>query len=130
MKLSEQPVKVSNPGILQVRRYQSEGKFFGDIIWHEEWEPQDGRLMTFAGEEVHLNYDKSEDLLIPVFHKGKQVYSSPDIHQIRTYCLSQLERLDEKILRHEAPAVYPNGLESRLSEIKNEMIQSWKKESI
>ncbi len=36
LKLSEQAVKVSNPGILQVRRFRSETEFLADGIYDEE----------------------------------------------------------------------------------------------
>ena len=36
MKLSEQAVKISNPGVLQVRRYRRDGECAGDVIFDEE----------------------------------------------------------------------------------------------
>src|SRR5262249_19108809 len=33
IKLSEQPIKISNPGILQVRRLRRDGELAGDIIY-------------------------------------------------------------------------------------------------
>ena len=36
VKLSEQAVKISNPGILQVRRYYEDGQAIGDMIFDEE----------------------------------------------------------------------------------------------
>ncbi len=36
IKLSEQAVKISNPGVLQVRRYRRDGECMGDVIFDEE----------------------------------------------------------------------------------------------
>ena len=42
LKLSEQAVKVSNPGILQVRRYGDDRQFLADVIYDEETGIGDG----------------------------------------------------------------------------------------
>ena len=36
IKLSEQPIKISNPGILQVRRLRRGDEFVGDVIYDAE----------------------------------------------------------------------------------------------
>src|SRR4030042_390887 len=39
VKLSEQVIKVSLPGLLQVRRYQNAGGFCGDMIFSQDCSP-------------------------------------------------------------------------------------------
>ena len=33
IKLSEQKIKINNPGVLQVRRFKNKSKFIGDMIY-------------------------------------------------------------------------------------------------
>ena len=46
VKLSEQAIKVSNPGVLQVRRYYGDGRAVGDMIFDEEVQADDGATMV------------------------------------------------------------------------------------
>src|SRR6185295_7564120 len=97
VKLSEQLVKVSNPGIQQVRRFTCAGEFCGDAIFDEEQgcgapveiqHPSDPLRSKFipAGA-VH------EELLVPVFRKGEQVYQSPSLEESRSRTAAQLAML-------------------------------------
>src|SRR5207253_1888423 len=74
VKLSEQTAKVSNPGILQVRRFRTGGEFVGDAIYNEA--AGIGEPATFIDPfdlTRRKTIDKgtpSEDLLVPVFRGG------------------------------------------------------------
>ncbi len=46
MKLSDQAVKISTPGILQVRRYHRNGECMGDVIFDEEHPIDDDCVMV------------------------------------------------------------------------------------
>ncbi|MDX2247803.1 MAG: nicotinate phosphoribosyltransferase [Bacteroidia bacterium] len=124
VKLSEQAIKVSNPGILQVRRFRTNNHYTGDIIFHEEWEPARCRFEAFSGQQMDIQADHYEDLLVPVWENGKQVYHSPDIHTIREHRKKSLELFEEKILTPSEPSVYPTGLEPRLQEYKLELMRT------
>jgi nicotinate phosphoribosyltransferase len=82
MKFSEEAVKISNPGILQVRRVKNtEGVAIEDILYSEtEFEA----------------LPEGEDLLKPVFRKGELVMQMPDIQSVRKYCSENREIFDEK----------------------------------
>src|SRR4051812_5857006 len=91
LKLSEQIAKVSNPGILQVRRFRQGGEFVGDAIYDTGLgaagasacpctfvDPTDAtRRKTIAPGTKH------EDLLVPVFRAGKRVYDPPSLESVR-----------------------------------------------
>jgi nicotinate phosphoribosyltransferase len=120
IKLSEDMGKISNPGILQVKRlYNDKGFPIADVIFNEEdfsdkseiHEMKTGRIFNFESR-------KETDLLVPVFDKGKLVYKAPDIHEIREYSLKQ-----QALFEHTFAIGYTVGLESRLFNTKQSMIE-------
>lgn len=127
IKLSEQAIKISTPGLQQVRRFEKDGEFVGDMIFDENTfddkppyimiDPMDStRSKTFTNE-------KSEDLLIRIFEKGQLVYASPEIHQIRQRVQEQLIKFHSGIKRFVNPHTYPVGLEERLWQARYQLIK-------
>ena len=130
IKLSEQALKVNNPGIQQVRRFytpNSAKSLVADMLYdtqqplgkkHKIIDPMDlTRRKVIKPAEV-----ASEDLLIPIFRQGKQVYQSPDLHAIRQRTISSLEELPDGVKRFVNPHSYPVGLEEKLFTIKTDLI--------
>ena len=74
VKLSEQAIKVSNPGILQVRRYCQGGEAIGDVIFDEQFPIQGDCTMVDPMDMTHRKKiparTASEDLLVPVILPG------------------------------------------------------------
>jgi nicotinate phosphoribosyltransferase len=127
IKLSEQAIKVSNPGIQQVRRYSLEGKFVGDAIYDEPngLSHESHILDGSDGSELFspIGYAQ-EDLLVPVFREGKLAYDTPSIESIQARVSEQLAQLPEELLDFESPTSYPVGLEQRLYKIKDELMKN------
>ena len=129
MKLSEQAIKISTPGIQQVRRFRDERGFLADMIFDED---RNANEMTGATTMIDpLDFTKRrrfdagqafDDLLVPVFRSGKQIYDYPDIHATRTRVQDQLARLHPGVKRFVNPHTYPVGLEKSLHELKTELI--------
>jgi nicotinate phosphoribosyltransferase len=126
LKLSEQAAKITNPGILQVRRFRTENAFLGDAIYDLELglqkeativDPLDVTRRKHFGPKVA--YD---DLLAPIFRKGKLVYESPTLDGIRKRVQQQLEMLHPGIKRLVNPHEYPAGLELQLHELKTNLV--------
>ncbi len=109
IKLSEQAVKISNPGILQVRRYHRDGECMGDVIFDEEHPIDEECTMVdpfdVTRRKVMPNDAKHQDLLVPVFRRGQKVYDSPDLETIRQRTQQQLATFHarHKTLRQSAP---------------------------
>lgn len=123
VKLSEQQIKVSNPGLLQVRRYfDLSGNPLGDQIYNLEYGTPPPRIVGFDnGHEVSFDqaaFDR--DLLVPVFDRGQLVYSSPTLTDIRDHCLEEQKRF-ATLLDHPQ---YPNGLEPQLSALKRGLVEA------
>lgn len=130
IKLSEQSVKVSNPGIQQVRRFSLNGEFRGDAIYDEEKgcpetveiihpaDPLRGR--TLPPEATH------EDLLKPVFRKGQFTGETPSLPAIQARTKQQLASLHVTIRRLDNPHEYPAGVERSLHDRKLALIAAAK----
>ena len=132
IKLSEQAAKASNPGILQVRRFQLGHEFIGDAIYDELSPVPEAFIIVDPQDPTrrkHIAADAQwEDLLTPVLRQGQPVGEQPALPTIRQRVQSQLAMLHPGIKRFEHPHQYPSGLESGLHELKTRLILAAKKE--
>src|SRR6185437_2355444 len=126
IKLSEQAVKVTNPGVLQVRRFRKGKEFIGDAIYNETRAlSRDVTIVDPADATRRKHFPagtKHEDLLVPVLRRGKLVYDLPRLVDIRARAQEQLAMLYPGIKRLDNPHQYPAGLELSLHEFKTELI--------
>ncbi|HHY85334.1 MAG TPA: nicotinate phosphoribosyltransferase [Verrucomicrobia bacterium] len=126
IKLSEQVAKITNPGLLQVRRFRSDGKFVGDAIY-DQTRPLPDPITIVDPTDVTRRKELAEnleweDLLVPVFRKGERVYASPSLEAIRERAQLQLSMLHPGIRRFDNPHRYPAGLELGLHDFKMQLI--------
>jgi nicotinate phosphoribosyltransferase len=108
IKISEQPIKITTPGILQVRRFQDGRGYLSDMIYDIATELPEG---------------SSHDLLIPVIRKGQVVYASPSLDEIRAKAIKELSHFRPGIRRFLYPRPYPVELEPSLHKLKLSMIK-------
>ncbi|MBF0278242.1 MAG: nicotinate phosphoribosyltransferase [SAR324 cluster bacterium] len=126
VKVSEQAIKVTTPGVQQVRRYRDGKENIADVIYNSAAEMGKGctmidplnmtRQREISGEMEYKN------LLVPIFRNGKKVYSSPTIHQIRENVKNELNQFHPGIERFINPHQYPVGIEKSLFELKTKLI--------
>ncbi len=127
VKLSEQLVKISTPGVLQVRRFSdADGGFVADAIYDvsspapAEWtivDPLDPLRRRPLSAEL-----SSEDLLVPVLRAGQLVSPSPPLAELRERARAQLTRLHPGVTRFLNPHQYPVGLERSLHERRSALV--------
>ncbi|MFN7133779.1 MAG: nicotinate phosphoribosyltransferase, partial [Myxococcales bacterium] len=126
VKLSEQAVKISTPGILQVRRFRDEHGFVADMIFDEEsGVPADATMvdpLDLTRRMKLLSSLTSSDLLVPVFRGGKRVYDAPPLEQCRARLQEQLSGFHAGVKRFVNPHAFPVGLESRLFDRKTQLV--------
>jgi nicotinate phosphoribosyltransferase len=125
LKLSEQAIKVSNPGILQVRRFEERDSYAGDLIYDEALGPGERHLVDPADITRRKRISdaaEAEDLLVPIFDEGKLVYMPPPLAASRDRTRRQLARFHGGIKRFLNPHEYPVGLELRLHQLKTELM--------
>jgi len=124
VKLSEQLIKTSTPGILQVKRFRSAGGAMADMVYNELQGPSDTmvdpldptRRRTFTSET------KSDDLLRPLMTGGRLVAPMKTISELRDRAREQLRTFHDGVMRLENPHRYPVGLEQKLYELKSELV--------
>jgi nicotinate phosphoribosyltransferase len=126
LKLSEQAVKVSTPGILQVRRFAGATEYLADCIYDLAADPPAAFILVdpldptrrrhFAGETP------AEDLLEPVLRGGEVAGPRPSLAEIRARAQEQLGRFHAGIKRLTHPHQYPVGLELGLHQRKTDLI--------
>jgi nicotinate phosphoribosyltransferase len=126
LKLSEQAAKISNPGVLQVRRFSSDGYFIADAIYDDESELESNVVVVdpidVTRRKVIAAGTTSEDLLQPIFKQGKLVYKQRTLHETKQFCEEQLNLLHPGIRRLLNPHRYPAGLELSLHELKLQLV--------
>lgn len=124
LKLSEEAVKTSNPGVQQVRRFSRGGGFLVDVVFDETrglsepctWFDADGAEHPAPGGA------ESEDLLVPVLRRGRKVYSSPPIADLRARAAAQVASLPAGVLRLRRPEPYAVGLDRGLHRLKERLM--------
>ncbi|MBN1292595.1 MAG: nicotinate phosphoribosyltransferase [Candidatus Latescibacteria bacterium] len=126
IKLSDDKLKISTPGILQIRRYSSNSIFQSDVLYDIELgfdnSSGSGRVENEC-EKLIFGCDEYENLLVPCFRHGKPVYVSPSLSEIRDRVKNQLSRLPDKYKRLDHPARFPVCLEPGLSGLKEKLIE-------
>ena len=132
LKLSEQSIKVNNPGIQQVRRYYENGRMIADMIYdihigtkkrNTIYHPVDATKRKVLNEDI-LEY---HDLLIPVFKKGRKEYSFPGMKAIKSKVEEEMKSIHDGIKRFENPHIFPVGLEETLHHQKMDLILKLRK---
>lgn len=127
LKLSEQMQKVSNPGILQVRRFKGNSEYIADAIYD---------IHNFPDHDFHLvdPFDPTrekilkggvefEDLLVPIFRKGASVYTQPSLHAIREKTQRGLSHFYSGVKRFLNPHQYVVGMEKKIYDMKIDLIK-------
>ncbi len=131
IKISENPVKITNPGNKTVYRiYDKEtGKIKADLIAlvgetydeNEDLEIFDP-IDTWKRSKLPAGSYSIREILIPVFQKGQCVYESPKTMDIREYCKQELDTLWEESKRLVNPQIVYVDLSKPLYDLKNKLL--------
>ncbi len=119
LKLSEQAVKISNPGRHQVRRFFVGEQYVMDMIYDIDLgiddTPQGILLAGDANQSCRVDdCDAFVDLLEPVFKRGQCIQEKKSIHVVRDKAMAEADLFYKT---HEDKA-YPVSLEKKLYELK------------
>ena len=136
IKLSEDTIKITNPGDKQVFRFYDKktGKIRGDIIGfiNEKYKEDETIVMfdpidTWKRKELLPNTYTVRELLEPIFINGKCVYESESVMELRDYCTKEKETLSGENKRFFNPHPVHVDLSQDLWNVKNRLIDEEKK---
>ncbi|QQE10897.1 nicotinate phosphoribosyltransferase [Planctomycetota bacterium] len=126
VKLSEQTIKISNPGVLQVRRFHDRSGYIADMIYDEILGPGNEPIIIDPNDSTRrkriTTNPPHEDLLVPIFRKGELVYDLPSLTMIRQRVQEQIGALHPSIRRYMNPHNYPAGIEKKLYDLRTQLI--------
>ncbi len=126
LKLSEQIEKTTIPGVLQVRRFSHGAECFSDAIWDEALGIPSPCLIVDPADPTRRReipeLAAGEDLLVPIFRRGRRVYDPPPLASARARTNDQLGRFHAGVKRFLNPHRYPVGLERRLHDLRTRLV--------
>ncbi len=111
IKISENPEKITNPGLKQVYRiFNNEGYAVADLIAKYDEHLDFSNPVPYIDPQNPWKQDVFTDcqavpLQIPIFKNGKRIYSLPSLESIRNYTMNQL---NHKVWPEELRFRYPH----------------------
>jgi nicotinate phosphoribosyltransferase len=113
LKLSEQPIKISNPGNLAVRRLRKAGELVADIIYDSElgFSPALHDIEDPLRPPVTPAFDDASDLLVTYLAAGAPVRALDGVAEARARAARELGELSPRARRFLNPQPYPVGLD-------------------
>jgi len=131
IKLSDQPIKISNPGILQVRRLRRGDEYVGDLIFDAERGLSSPLELHDIEDPLRPPltpvFDASEDLLQPVMRDGQRVGPRATLEQARARAAADLALLTPRTRRFLNPQPYPVGLDRSVHTRKQSLVANARK---
>lgn len=123
LKLSEDPVKTSNPGRHQIRRFFWNEQYVMDVIYDLDLGISDTPEAVMFAKDAHSkkldDFDAYVDLLQPVFKHGKLVKELDSIHTLRKNAIAQVNDFYKIYSEKE----YLVGLEKNLFDLKQKLVK-------
>lgn len=129
LKISENPAKVTNPGVKEVARlYNGHGRAVADLIMLQGEELDTSRPLTIFDPEhtwkrktlFPFSYRK---LMVPVFRGGQLVYEFPPLPEIQRHAIADLATFSPEHRRLVNPHRYFVDLSLPLWELKQALLR-------
>ena len=132
IKLSENSVKITNPGNKTVYRvYDADGMIKADLITLTD--------EIYSEEEPLLLFDPVEtwkktllqpgeytlrEIMVPVFKNGECIYTTPPVMKIQAYCKQEMATLWDESKRLVNPHEVHVDLSKKLYDVKQELLNN------
>ena len=131
IKLSENVEKITTPGYKKVYRLFSNetGNMIADLIALYDEEFDFTKPITLFDpvytwkKKTFENY-RVEEILKPIYEKGKLVYKTPTVMESKKYCAEQVGRLWDEVKRFENPQTYYVDLSQKLWDVKHSLLSA------
>ncbi len=134
IKISENVGKITTPHFKKVYRLRGKetGKAEADLICvYDETVDDTKPIELFDPEHTWkrktLEDFTAEELLVPVFKNGEQVYDLPSIKEIRQRCIDEINGMWDEVRRFTNPHNYYVDLSEKLWQIKQDMIAEYRR---
>lgn len=133
IKISENPVKITNPGNKTVYRIydKSTGKIKADLIClvGETYDPEEDLMIfdpiyTWKKSIIKGGTYTMREIIKPIFKKGQCIYESPSTMDIRAYCQEELNTLWDESRRLVNPKEVYVDLSQPLYDLRNELLDA------
>ena len=134
IKISENPVKITNPGVKKLWRiYDNKtGKATADLIALDYEAYDTSKPLTIydpvnTWKSMTLTDYTMKELQVKVFENGKRVYDSPSLQEIQRHCQEDLDTFWDQYKRLLNPHRYKVDLSDSLWMLKNSMLQNYRR---
>lgn len=129
IKISENPVKVTNPGMKKVLRVydKRDGRALADLIALADEEFDESQPLELFDPEntwkrmTVIDYSLRE-LLVPIFRSGQLVYQTPSLKTISAYAREELDTFWDEYKRLHSPQRYKVDLSQKLYDLKQDLL--------
>lgn len=141
IKVSNNPVKMTNPGVKNVMRfYDSEGKMKADLLYDQKEEEKlekkiaEHDRICFHHPSIDYahfdmtDYERTEKLLQPVMQDGEMLEIESDLDKLQNYHKKQISALHSTHKRYLHPHIYKVSLSTNLHNMKKDLIEQHKQD--
>lgn len=132
MKFSDNVGKITIPGFKKTVRLfdKSTGKAIADVITLfdeiiDESQPYELFDPDHTWKRKTVTDFIARDLCVQIYKKGKLVYKSPHIDDIKQYCMEQVDTIWDEVQRFENPHNYYVDLSQKLWDIRDIMLKEY-----
>lgn len=132
IKISENDEKITNPGFKKIIRLfdKNTHKALADLIaLRNEYINESEPIVLF--DPIHTWKRKKfsnyyiKELQVPIFEKGKCVYESPSVLDIKEFARIETDKLWQEVLRFENPHTYYVDLSQNLWSLKQSLLHKF-----
>jgi len=129
MKISENPAKVTNPGVKKLLRiYDQEDMAYADLIALEDEVFDPSQPLTLfdpvdTWKSVTLTNYTIRELQVPIFKDGVKVYAQPTLNEICAYAKQEMKSFWDQYKRLMNPHRYKVDLSESLWMLKQSMLK-------
>lgn len=130
IKISADVGKITNPHFKKLYRFfgNDTGKAIADYMCLQDETVDDSKDLEIFDPDATWKrktvYDfTAKELQAPIFKNGELVYQTPDLNEIRSYCLSQVDSLWDEVKRFDNPHTYYVDLSQKLYDVKFNLLK-------
>jgi len=136
IKISQNPHKVTNPGVKKIIRfYNGSDRMIGDLLVNVD-EPLPSGAPVRAHHPMYDYMKKTykppysaAEIMVPIFLGGKQVYQSPGLEQIRQRAALEIESLEPEYKRFVNAHIYMVSLSDKVYQTKKSLLNYYQEKN-